>query len=807
MKKFFTLILLALLPLLANAYDAEIDGIFYDFSENTATVTYGDQLYNHYTGIVVIPESVTYDEKTYIVTSIGRKAFYACTNLTLITIPNSVISIGSNAFEYCTGLTSFYCLAEKLPQTDLSTFNNTPIENITLHVPASVLESYKTTAPWNNFGKIVVFTECIGDLNGDYKVDIADAVTVLNIMATDNYSEVADVNNDKKVDIADFVTILNIMAQQDIPRKLVTEIVLSETSITLQPDEIKTLTAMVFPKDADNPVVTWKSSDNNVAEVNEKGRIISNNIGTCIITCSATDGSDVKAECQVTVGSSGPDPDEHEYVDLGLPSGTLWATCNVGANSPEECGDYFAWGETTGYNSGKTYFDWGTYKYCQGSYTTFTKYCTDSRYGIVDNKTELDPEDDAATANWGEGWQMPSKTQLSELSNNNYTTIERATLNGKDGSKITSKSNGNSIFIPVAGYRRYGELCAEGAGFYWSNSLYWNIDNYSCYASYLGFGSDHWQWPLRLERYYGFSVRPVRVQGTSPVKLVTSIVLNDESLNLRINETKTLIATILPEDASNKEVTWESSNEEVAEVNKYGRVIANANGTCTISCVAADGSGVKAECKVTVSKAGGDAGFLTCPDDHHPHAIDLGLPSGTKWCCCNVGASTPEGYGGYYAWGETSTKSVYHWNTYKYWNDKDGDGYVDSGECTNIGSDIAGTGYDAATVNMGAPWRMPTTAQQQELINICSRQWTQQNGVNGTLVTGPNGGQVFLPAAGNRWRGELNDAGSYGYYWSSSLYPNTGDYACNLYFSSYYWRWYDSGRCYGFSVRPVCVQN
>ncbi len=185
--------------------------------------------------------------------------------------------------------------------------------------------------------------------------------------------------------------------------------------------------------------------------------------------------------------------------------------------------------------------------------------------------------------------------------------------------------------------------------------------------------------------------------------------------------------------------------------------------------------------------------LLTCPDDHHPHAIDLGLPSGTKWCCCNVGANTPEGYGGYYAWGETSEKSSYSWENYAYFS-----------PYNNIGSDIAGTSYDAATVNMGAPWRMPSTAQQQELINNCSRQWTQKNGVNGILVTGRNGGQIFLPAAGARRADELGAGGRLGLYWSSSLRPDDGYYAYYLYFGSGYWYWdYGRNRTDGRSVRAV----
>lgn len=193
--------------------------------------------------------------------------------------------------------------------------------------------------------------------------------------------------------------------------------------------------------------------------------------------------------------------------------------------------------------------------------------------------------------------------------------------------------------------------------------------------------------------------------------------------------------------------------------------------------------------------------YTTCPDDHHPHLIDLGLPSGTQWSCCNVGATTPEEYGNYYAWGETKPKSVYNWDTYQY-------GYYnyygDYSHLVNIGSGIAGTGYDAATANWGSPWHMPTKAQCDELRTSCSSVWTTQNGVNGRKFTGPNGGTIFLPAAGRLWDSGLGNAGSSGYYWSSTLDESYPDHAWGLYFysggvdtGSY------GGRSGGRSVRPV----
>ena len=198
--------------------------------------------------------------------------------------------------------------------------------------------------------------------------------------------------------------------------------------------------------------------------------------------------------------------EEHEWVDLGLPSGTLWATCNVGANSPEEYGDYFAWGETEPKND----YSWSTYKYCKGSKTTLTKYCKGSDYGTVDNKTELEPSDDAATVNWGSGWQMPSEEQLEELYNSSYTTTTWTTMNGKYGMKITSKSNSNSIFLPAAGSRYDTSLTYAGSsGNYWSRSLL-TSDSYSAY--FLDFNSSYIYTSLS-SRYFGHSVRPVRVKN------------------------------------------------------------------------------------------------------------------------------------------------------------------------------------------------------------------------------------------------------------------------------------------------------
>ena len=201
--------------------------------------------------------------------------------------------------------------------------------------------------------------------------------------------------------------------------------------------------------------------------------------------------------------NGGGDADDHEYVDLGLPSGTLWATCNMGADTPEGFGDYFAWGET----ETKSTYEWSTYKYCNGTKDQLTKYCNMVNYGnngFTDNLTTLVPEDDAATVNWGNNWHIPTMAEWEELCQN--TTNTWTTQNGVNGRLFTA-SNGKSLFLPAAGCYVDAELINSGEnGCYTSSTLltenahfarhlYFNIEEYS-------FGSDY--------RSYGQSVRAVR---------------------------------------------------------------------------------------------------------------------------------------------------------------------------------------------------------------------------------------------------------------------------------------------------------
>ena len=243
----------------------------------------------------------------------------------------------------------------------------------------------------------------------------------------------------------------------------------------------------------------------NIADINAVIDIILSGSGNLTAADVNKDGeiniADVNAIIDLILGG-GAHQDNHEYVDLGLPSGTLWATCNVGANSPEQYGDYFAWGET----APKEVYTWETYKWCNGTWDSLTKYNFQNYYGTVDNKNELEPADDAAQANWGLSWQMPTKAQQDEL--HEHCNWQWTTMNGVNGYLGTGPS-GKTLFLPAAGYKDGTRIVSEGEfGYYWSHSLYYGMSLYAYNHLFFSGSSPGWN---KQERSFGLSIRPVRV--------------------------------------------------------------------------------------------------------------------------------------------------------------------------------------------------------------------------------------------------------------------------------------------------------
>ena len=472
--------------------------------------------------------------------------------------------------------------------------------------------------------------------------------------------------------------------------------------------------------------------------------------------------------CESSIEENGEGKHEgHEYVDLGLPSGLKWATCNVGATKPEKYGDYFAWGEV----EPKKQYDWTTYLYCKGTNKTLTKYCNNSSYGeggFTDAKTVLDPEDDAATINWGGRWRMPTKAEQDEL--RTKCTWDWTTQNGVNGYKVTGP-NGNSIFLPAAGYMNEGTLYLAGSyGYYWSTLLGTSGPD-NAYHEGFGSGSENYHY-----RYRGQSVRPV--YGVN----------ND---NLDKNE---YTITVSSNDSSYGFVSGGGTYEEGTSVT----LTATANSGYKFK-EWNDGNTDNPRVITVTQDESYTAYFEKEETMNAVHEfVDLGLPSGLKWATCNVGATKPEEYGNYFAWGEVEPKTTYNLDTYKYYDGSYFTKYTGSDKTELDPED------DVAAVNWGGAWRMPTKAEQDELRDNCTWTWTTQNGVNGYKVTGPNGNSIFLPAAGRMYKDTLDYAGSKGYYRSSSL--DTDDLSCvyYVYFYSDNVSRATSTRSYGLVVRPVC---
>ena len=301
---------------------------------------------------------------------------------------------------------------------------------------------------------------------------------------------------------------------------------------------------------------------------------------------------------------------------------------------------------------------------------------------------------------------------------------------------------------------------------------------------------------------------------------LTSISLSKTSLTLEEGSTSTLTVRYTPADATDKSTTWKSTDSKVATVSGSGKVTAVKAGSAAIIATA---SGKESYCNVTVtaksqpvqqqSASSTSSDSATGTSNGHEW-VDLGLS--VKWATCNIGASSPSAYGDYYAWGETSTKSSYTWENYRFrtsgdsydnvkfnkYNTQSDRGSVDNRTTLELSDDVARQKW-------GGSWRMPTVKEFQELIDNCTWTWTTMNGVNGYKVTSKKSGyssrSIFLPAAGRRYDTSLDYAGERGTYWSSSLFAGQPYSALGLSFSSGgHYAGYNGLRYSGQSVRPVC---
>lgn len=294
-------------------------------------------------------------------------------------------------------------------------------------------------------------------------------------------------------------------------KQAITSINLGKKSLEIAEGKTYKFSPTVSPYDANDKSLSWTSSNNSIATVDNSGNLTAVSPGIVDITATAKDGSGISTTCKVSVFKM------PQMVDMGL--SVKWASLNLGATSIEDFGDYYAWAETethyeVGYSqssspkwkSGITGYNWASYKWCNGSMTTLTKYNTESRIGKVDNITQLELSDDAARQKLGGNWRIPTDTEWAELINS--SSWEILTQNGVKGVKFTSNNNGNTLFIPMAGlWNAKGYF--TGIGLYWTANIPKVQICHSANTLYIDLESNYKVYQHERERSTGVSIRPV----------------------------------------------------------------------------------------------------------------------------------------------------------------------------------------------------------------------------------------------------------------------------------------------------------
>lgn len=423
----------------------------------------------------IIPNSVT---------CIGANSFYGSKGLSSIVIPNSVESIEGQAFRGCTGLSSINIPNSVSVLGGWVFYGCSSLSSVVLSNSLELIDNY-------------LFGGCSSLLS----IVIPESITMIGYDVFNGCSSLVS------IDIPNSVTSIGSECFWGCT---------SLTSIRI-PDGVSIISSFSFCQCSSLTTLIIPSSVNSIYSYAFQG--CSSLTSITIESVSPPSGSSYmfrNTSCPIYVPAGSVEAYKAaeywsdyaeriqaippEAVDLGL--SVKWASFNLGASAPEEYGDYYAWGET----EPKSNYDWSTYKWCNGNSTSLTKYNDSSSYGTVDNKTVLDPEDDAAHVKLGGNWRMPTDAEWTELRDNcTWTWVTNYNGSGINGRLVTG-TNGNSIFLPAAGIRNNAYLSYAGSGgYYCSSSLF---RGYPISAHELDFDSSGVYWSTRY-RCYGPSVRPV----------------------------------------------------------------------------------------------------------------------------------------------------------------------------------------------------------------------------------------------------------------------------------------------------------
>ena len=767
MKYYFmkTLCLLAVILSATSIYASDFnveneDGVTIHYnivSEELSTceVTFqGQNKYsnNNYSGDVKIPSTVTYSSVKYTVTKVGNDAFYGCSGLTSVTIPNSVTSIGENAFYKCEGLTSVGIPNSVNSIGKYAFYYCKTLAEVTL--PESITEIMDNT-----------FSSC----------SKLASITIPNTVTSIGNNAFSGCSSFTSIEIPASVTTIGDFAFGSCK---VTEITIPKTVTSIRANPFSgcgKLKSIVVEEG--NPNYNSNNGCNAIIETNTH-RLVSACDNTVIPSDVKSIGNFAFCGCDAITSLTIPE---------GVESIGEWAFSSLDhlksiemPKSMKSIGKY-AFAMCKALTS--VYFAPGISHFCEGAFT----YCTQLKEVILP-KTVTQIDDYAFS-------ECTELTSIISYITDVFATTKRAfennpnlTLYVQQDLLETYKSTegwssiSNIEALPVStltlSCNDKGTILINGLEEF-TNDVE-DIDVYSDRENTFVFTPDA-----------SCELEDVLIDG----KKVTTKVLQNQLTTSISNHSKMVVVF---------------SSKAPGTYNDGHYYDVNGDGSIDISDV------VSLVNFILNPIAADVVSYKTCPDSHHPHLIDLGLTSGTKWSCCNVGAEVPEDNGDYFAWGETegyySGKRYFYWTDYKFRSDKYENKTFLTKYCTNSEYGVDGftdnkteleTEDDAAYVNWGSDWRMPSTEQCTELQKECTWVWTTQNGVTGKLGTGPNGGTIFIPASGSINIGSDPEEDGRASFWSRTLDPYHSLEAWSAGFLStnnFRGGW---DRYIGLSVRPV----
>ena len=638
----------------------------------------------------------------------------------------------------------------------------------------------------------------------------------------------------------------------------VTDISLDRLTATIKEGEQITLIATVTPDNANNKAVLWSSSSDLVATVDASGKVTGVKAGSVTITAIAEDGG-MRAACSISVEANLAPSVTVDANHISAVSAVLAGKANLGSTVAADLQVGFQYSTSAeilpsntttieatdadadyNYSCGITGLEPSTAYYFRsfvrqnGQYTYGEKKCftTNSLESLLETMDATSVEATTATLN--------AKMNLTDVQ---YLSIEYGfTWGGSNGIIAQSNNLADNAFSATM------TNLSDGTQYFYK--AYVKINGQFFYGKVKSFTTKVLVNSVSLDRTeYTFktigdsitlkaTIRPVDAtdgsiewtstnesvaivdnngkvtaisNGMTTIKaaasdgsgkyatcevtvkqMITSISLDKEWLSLEIGEEAMLsVASINPDNANDKSYTWSSSNDKIATVDNSGKVTARSKGNTTIKATANDGSGVFAACQVIVYTI------------EEPQAVDMGTVvngKNIKWASFNIGASSPNESGLYYAWGETEPKPCYVWTTHEWNNGTTLTKYNGEDNKTELDAED-----DVAHVKLGGNWRMPTDAEWTALITNCSWRWTTKGSTKGMIVTSSNGNSIFLPAAGCYSEYYNNCYGGMGYYWSSSISSVAYFRAFVIIFSSTSDQVLSDSRsrCFGMSVRPV----